>query len=181
MSRTHIHLRLNLDQARSLCDRVVKGAHSPSQSLAGLNALALLLGSHTEEIDRQGELYRDIRSLLSEQMDRAREELLGQQAAILKGALAIIDPGRIAQVHATLSREAFVLAVDRSSQDMPKDEMARQVAAIHHWCADAERRASDASPYPDALNWAAAGIMAQEYLAMQDLRTALNLLVANYQ
>ena len=102
--------------------------------------------------------------------------LLGEQAAMLEKGLAGIDPAIVAQVHATLSREAFFQAVARYGQDLPADRRASLRTRVHTWCMDAERRARDASPYPDAMNWQAAGIVAQEYLAMQDLHTAWSLL-----
>ena len=176
MSNPHIHLHLGLAQAGALFDRVLQGAHSPSQTLAGLDALALLLGSHTDALDRQGQAYGDIRTLLSDRLEQAREQLLGEQAAMLEKGLAGIDPAIVAQVHATLSREAFFQAVARYGQDLPADRRASLRTRVHTWCMDAERRARDASPYPDAMNWQAAGIVAQEYLAMQDLHTAWSLL-----
>ena len=176
MSNPRIHVHLNPDQARALFDRVLQGAHSPSQALAGLNALALLLGSHTEEVDRQGEAYRDIRAQLSARLEQAREQLLGEQAAILGKGLAVMAPAAVAQVHDTLSREAFFLAVERACRNLPLQELDDLRIRVHHWCSEAEGRARDASPYPDAFNWQATGIEAREYLAMQDLRAALDLM-----
>jgi hypothetical protein len=176
MSNPRIHLQLGLAQAGALFERVLQGAHSPSQALAGLNALALLLGSHTDELDQRGQAYADIRALLSGYLEQARERLLGEQAALLGQGLVVIDPAMVARVHATLSREAFFQAVARCGQDLPAERLASLRGRVQAWCVDAERRARDASPYPDAMDWQAAGILAGEYLAMQDLRNALKLL-----
>ena len=179
MADKRIQLHLGPEQATALFDRVVQGAHSPSQAMAGLNALALLLGTHTDERDRQGEAYGTIRALLSERIEQAREQLLGEQAVLLGQALDRLDTERVARVHATLSREAFFLAVARHGRDLPVDQLASLRRRVHNWCSDAERRAREASPYPDTMNWQAAGIVAQEYLAMQDLSNALQLLAAD--
>jgi hypothetical protein len=179
MTSPRIHLHITPGQARALFDRVIQGAHSPSQALAGLNALALLLGSHVDEGDRQGDGYRQIREQLSLRLDQAREQLLAEQASVLTGALAVFTPTGIAQVHSILSREAFFQAVERSVRNLSAPELEALHIPVRQWCTDAERRARDASPYPDALNWEAAGIAAADYLAMQDLHTALNLIAAD--
>ena len=173
MTDKRIQLHLNPTQAIALFDRVVQGAHSPSQAMAGLNALALLLGAHTDERDRQGESYGMIRTLLSERIEQARERLLGEQAALLGQALEQFDTERVARVHAILSREAFFLAVARHGQGLPEERLASLRSRVRTWCKDAERRARAASPYPDAMDWRAAGIEAREFIAMQDLLSSL--------
>ncbi|HEM45426.1 MAG TPA: hypothetical protein ENO23_00105 [Alphaproteobacteria bacterium] len=173
MSRPRIRLSLDADQAQSLFRRVVDSAHSPAQSLAGLNALELLLGCHTEAGDRQRDVYREVRAALTALLERERERLLAQQAGCLCEALTAQDAAGVARVHGALSREAFYQAARGCAATLPQDALRAAARWARDWRADAEHRAAAASPYPDALDWKAAGIDVQEYLSMGDLVGAL--------
>ncbi|MEJ2346959.1 MAG: hypothetical protein P8090_16465 [Gammaproteobacteria bacterium] len=173
MYGSRIRLSISAAEAAALFRRVAAGAHSPAQALAALTALETLVSSFTETADQPLDAYAEIRRALHADIDEQRQRLLRQQAEALGGALGAGDVTGVARVHAALSREAFLQVAERCLTGLAGEVRAGYEVWIARWCAEAEKRARGASPYPDAMDWDAAGVSLGEFMAMRDLSIAL--------
>jgi len=118
---------------------------------------------------RRGACQR-ARALLDVEIEALRARLLEEHRATLARALAGRDAVAITASFTALSRSGFRAAAAQTWAGL--DAPARTAAAqwLRAWCEDARRRAAAASRYPDAPDFRAAGIAAETFLALNELR-----------
>lgn len=169
-------LTLSPAEAEALFDGVVERAPGAAHALAALTALQTLIGCHSDPAAQGGEAHEAIRKGLERRLTRLREAVIDLGTEELGRALRRADSAAVARVHARLSRQAFEQAARRCLEGTMTDQGRRLVGWVQAWCRDAEARARAASPYPDALDWSAADIPVEQYLAMQDLQRGFSAL-----
>lgn len=91
-----------------------------------------------------------------------RASLLDDRAAGLRAALQAQDAGRVAALTPRCRARRFG-EVRRRAERHLAPAIRDWVAG---WLADAKRRGQEVSPYPDAIDFKAAGIVVAEYAAM---------------
>jgi hypothetical protein len=141
---------------------------SAAHTLAVSVALQSFISSMTTPTQRATPLEQAVKAVLEQHATEARARLLAENTLAIAEALTRQDCRALAQIHHAMSRRGFELASRQAIADMPT--VTAQAAA--HWCAawcsEAKTRAVAASGFPDALNFAGAGIDPKEYAAMKD-------------
>ncbi|HFD80000.1 MAG TPA: hypothetical protein ENK05_06365 [Gammaproteobacteria bacterium] len=113
--------------------------------------------------------YQAIEKLMKSCTERTRRQLLVERSAELVEVLQRRDPAALAAVHAPLSREGFYQAAQAALEQLPEEEIGKVRDWARDWTRQARRDAERASGYPDALDFAAAGLDVEVYQAMLDL------------
>mgnify|MGYP003477279853 FL=1 len=155
------------------CRQLGDRARGAGQLLAELMALQAFVSAHVDAVHRASPPYNAIQLIITRHAEVARERLLHASAAELAAALATQATADISRLHGRLSRHGFEEAAQRALPQLEVGILRQAAVWAGDWCRDAERRAQDASGYPDALNFAGAGIQPGDYAAMQDLQRYL--------
>jgi hypothetical protein len=154
------------------CEGVLRVARHPAQAVATFTALQTFLGRLSGPDQQLGEAYAALRQVLDASLAEAEARLLAANAATLRRALADRSADAVARLHASLSRSGFHAVLARVVPELGASAPAVRDWAMA-WAADAEARGRAASPYPDALDLARAGIALETYAAMQDCARGL--------
>lgn len=160
-------LALTPQAVEALCAGLWQQFRGPGQIISALVALQSLLALAPPG-DRESTSYRDIQAAIARHAETARVQLLAECESRLLLALERRDTTEITRVHGSLSRNGFWQAAAPARGRENGD-----LAWLAQWCKNARARAEAASGYPDALDFRAAGINAEEYAAMQELLRCL--------
>lgn len=169
-----LQLTLTADDIEKHCTELRSQARNTSHLLTALVALQTLVTTYTPPGNQVVTAYRDIQTTLERHAAMARENLLQETASMLKTALITQDRRTIMRAHEALSRNGFWQAVALATQQIQPEHLARAAGWLGSWCRHEKHRAQSASPYPDCLDFKAAGIDPQEYAAMDETRRALD-------
>lgn len=167
-------LTLTADSIEKHCSELKTQMRSPAHLLTALVALQTVISTHTSPGNQADPAYRDIQGVLERHAAAARENLLVETAAMLRTALLEQDRRAIMHAHRALSRNGFWQAVAQAAQQTGPEHLASAAIWLETWCQQEKQRAQGASPYPDCLDFKAAGIDPQEYAAMDEIRRALD-------
>lgn len=172
MHDTHpLPLRLTPVRLAEFCRQLRQRNADPAQALQQLTTVQALLGLCVE--DRTHPAYVQASEYLNAQLDELRTTLLTRHAVQLGDALRRRDQDSIANSFRSLSRSGFALAAAHAWEQLDIETRTACAHWLTEWHRDAHRRASAASPYPDAPDFRAAGIALETYLAMQELLTTV--------
>lgn len=169
-----LQLILTADGIEKHCSELKSQARSTAHLLTALVALQTLITTHTPPGNQATTTYRDIQATLERHAALARENLLQETASMLKTALTTQDRHAIMHAHEALSRNGFWQAVALAARQVGPEPRSRAAEWLESWCQHEKFRAQAASPYPDCLDFKAAGIDPQEYAAMDETRRALD-------
>lgn len=169
-----LHLALSAEHIGKLCAELGLQARGPAHLLTALMALQTCIAAHTPPGDRANAAYRDIQEILGHLSEEARRSLLEETAGILRAALMEQDSRAITRAHEALSRNGFWQAVAQVAEKLGKAQIEHAGDWLAAWCREKKSRAQAASPYPDSLDFRAAGIDPKEYAAMDEIRRALD-------
>jgi hypothetical protein len=161
-------LELTPQEVETRCAALWQQFRSPGQVLAALVAMQSLFALAPAG-KREKAPYPDIQAILARHAEHARSALIGESAQRLQGALQHRETREIGRIHAGLSRNGFWQAAAAASLGRNGAELAGDNVWLAQWCQSARTRAEAASGYPDALDFRAAGIDAEEYTALQEL------------
>lgn len=150
------------------CAALAQQFRSPAQVLSALVALQSLFASAPPG-QRENAPYREIQAVISDHAERARAQLLAECQSRLQAALQRRDTPEVTRVHGALSRNGFWQAAAEAARRRGNADLQGDLAWLNEWCAAARSRAEAASPYPDALDFRAAGIAPEEFAAMDEL------------
>jgi len=159
-------------EVETLCAGLWQQFRSPGQILSALVSMQSLLAL-APPAHRESEPYRNIQAVITRHSETARAQLLAECESRLLAALVHRDTGEITRVHGALSRNGFWQAASAAARRQENSDFAGQTAWLADWCHSARTRAEAASGYPDALDFRAAGVVAEEYAAMQELLRCL--------
>jgi hypothetical protein len=161
-----LHLRTNAERLRRLLEHLASHTTDGGQRLAALSALQTFISSSADAGEQAGAAYAHVRTLLLDAQAQARDHLLQDKARDLAQALTSRDAPALARVYRPLSRSGFW-------EILPQAVSAQDAGALRAWAEgwmeEAKRRGERASGYPDAMDFAKAGIDVAEYSAMDDL------------
>lgn len=169
-----LHLTLTADSIEKHCAELKAQARSPAHLLTALMALQTCVTTHTPPGNQADPAYRDIQAALESHAAAARESLLEETASMLQTALVEQDRRAIMRAHAALSRNGFWQAVAQAARQIGAERLIQAGNWLESWCKHEKSRAQAASPYPDCLDFKAAGIDQKEYTAMDEIRRALD-------
>lgn len=168
-SNKTITLRLTAAAIDAYCRDLTRRSPTLEKRVAAIDALITFISTQTEPGEKAKEEFVSVRKTLLDHFEQAREALLDERAGRLREALQARRPPRIAMLYAALSRDAFRAVLDRVLRELDVDAMQQLRDWTSGWLREAKQRAAQASPYPDAIDFKAAGIDVSEYLAMSDL------------
>jgi hypothetical protein len=168
-SNKAITLRLTATTIDAYCRDLARRSPTLEKRVAAIDALITFISTQTEPGEKAKEEFLSIRQTLLDHFEQAREALLDERAGRLREALQAHRPPQIAMLYAALSRDAFRAVLDRVSRELDADAMRQLRDWASGWLGEARQRAAQASLYPDAIDFKAAGIDVSEYLAMTDL------------
>ena len=168
-STNAITLQLTAGGIDSYCRELVRRSPTLEKRVAALDALITFISSQTEPGEQAKAEFVSIKQTLLDHLEQAREALLNERAQRLQQALQVQHLPHITTLYASLSRDAFWTLLGRVAQQLDAAALDSLRSWASGWLLQAKQRAQQASPYPDAIDFNAAGIDVAEYLAMTDL------------
>ncbi len=164
-----ITLQLTANRIDSYCRDLTRQTPTLEKRVAAIDTLITFISTQTDAGQQAKAEYVAIKKTLLEHFENAREALLDERAERLLRALQNRNLANITALYTSLSRDAFWTLLGRAEQQLDETSLnsLRQWAA--DWMNQAKKRAHQASPYPDAIDFNTAGIDVSEYLAMTDL------------
>lgn len=173
-----ITLHLTARGIDGYCHELARRAPNVEKRVAALDTLITFISAQADAGEQAKGEFAAIKHSLLVHFEQARETLLAERAQQLQAALQARQLPQLTAVYNSLSRDAFWTLLGRVEQQLD----AAAVAALRRWAVEwmigAKQRAQQTSPYPDAIDFTAAGIDATEYLVMTDLCRALGVGVA---
>lgn len=168
-----LQITLSEESIEAHCAELAKQSRTPEQGLTALVTLQSCIADHTTPGNRADPNYRAIQGVIERHAASAREKVITETGDALVNALQKKDCGAITRAHGALSRNGFWQAAGRAARQFDPESLIQTENWLHAWCIDAKMRAQAASPYPDAPDFKAAGVVPQEYAAMDEIRRAL--------
>ncbi len=165
----NIHLRLDAAGIDSYCRGLARHLATPEKRIAALDALKTFLAAQVSSGERQKPAFSQIELILAHHFDEARAELQQRQAASLVTALRDRALGEITPIYTALSRDAFWQLLEMAERELEIAQRPALAEWSRDWLAQAETRSAEASPYPDSIDFKAAGIAVADYTAMRDI------------
>ena len=168
-STNAITLQLTARGVDAYCRELARQSPTLEKRVAALDALITFISTQTDTGEQAKAEFVSIKQTLLDHFEQAREALLDERARRLHQALQTRRLADISTLYTSLSRDAFWTLLGRVEQqlDTAAVDALRSWAAA--WLIQARQRAQQASPYPDTIDFNAAGINASEYLAITDL------------
>lgn len=142
---------------------------SVEKRLIALDALLTFVGAAVDPVFLRDETFEQIKSTLSAHIEQARAELMNENTLRLSAAFKQQDVAQIAVVFGSLSRSGFWGLLSQAMNRLGEGEREDMSRWAIGWLDEMKRRGEQASPYPDSIDFAAAGIDIAEYTAMTDL------------
>jgi hypothetical protein len=170
MTRTSpVTLQLTAAGIDAYCGQLARRLPSPGKRVAAIDALITFLSTQVDTGQQAGPQFRAIREILDRHFEAAREALLDERARRLEQALRGGRVSDIGALYGTVSGGTFRTLLARATGGFD----AGTLRSVRAWAADWQERvgapARQASPYPDSVDFRAAGVDPAQYLAMTDL------------
>lgn len=165
-------LQISAQQIDQFCAELCRGSSNTSRKHAALIALEGFIIRHTAT-DKYTGIFNHIIGIIQEYAEQTRTELLNEYADRVQPALKNRDRTELARIHQSVSRNGFDRLLDQVLAKLAPDLQSALKLWAEDWVADADSKARQASGYPDALNFKAAGIRLDEYRAMTELKRKL--------
>ncbi len=178
MSGEGIRLGLTEESAAEHCRDIRWRAPGSAHALAALTALHDFVAEAAVSADRFSPAHRAVLAVILRHAEETRAALLAESAEALAAALRGQDRPALARLHRTLSRNGFWQAATAAGEGLAAAELAAATDWAEAWLKEAKRRGEAASGYPDALDFAGAGIPPEEYAALQDAAHCLRGILA---
>lgn len=166
--------QVDLCRLEKFCRQLLQRSRNTAathEALITLEAFAGMFAGHR----RGGDEYQEMMGLLQGYTERCRERLMLEKLELLLSVWRERDLDRLAQLYATLSRDGYCQIVKQARTRLSLREITELEGWVTAWLSEAGRLAAQASGYPDALDFSAAGIDVGQYHAMQDTRLCLGL------
>ena len=170
-----ITLQLTVSRIDAYCRELSRRSPTLEKRVAALDALTTFISSQAEPGEQAKAEFVSIKQTLLGHLEQAREALLNERAQRLHQALRAQHLPSITALYTSLSRDAFWTLLGRVEQQLDAAALDTLRRWASGWLLQAKQRAQQASPYPDAIDFNAAGIDASEYLAMADLCSYLGI------
>ena len=164
-----ITLQLTARSVDTYCRELSRQSPALEKRVAALDAIITFISTQADTGEQAKAEFSSIRQVLVDHFEQAREALLNERAQRLHQALQAQHLPDITALYTSLSRDAFWTLLGRVEQQIDTAAVDSLRSWASAWLIQAKQRAQQASPYPDAINFNAAGIDVSEYLAMTDL------------
>jgi hypothetical protein len=151
------------------CQEMKRSTATVEKRLVALDALLTFISKAIDPAFMKNESYEQIKVILSTHLEQARTELMEEGTLRLARALQQHDVAQVAKLFITLSRSGFWEVLTQVFNRMDEGLQAGVTAWAFRWLDETKSRGEQASPYPDTINFAAAGISIEEYTVMTDI------------
>lgn len=173
MTGEPLTLRYTAAQMERFCRHLATHAPGSEQHLAALTALQSFIAAGADAGTQAGPAYQEVRRMLDLAQEQARAALLQQTEKRLTRALQQRDVGAVAAIYRPLSRSGFQQALAGALHALDAAAATDIGRWVQEWVDDARRRGEQASGFPDAMDFAAAGIDVGEFTAMHDVQRCM--------
>lgn len=164
-----ITLQLTASGIDAYCRELARRSPSLEKRVAAFDTLITFISVQANAGEQAKSEYAAIKQTLLSHFEQARHALLDERAQRLLQAVRGHNLPAIATIYTSLSRDAFWTLLGRVEQQLDADAIDTLRNWAREWMARSKQRAQMASPYPDAIDFAAAGIDPTEYLVMSDM------------
>lgn len=164
-----ITLQLTARGIDAYCRDLARRTPTLEKRVAALDALTTFISTQADAGEQAKAEFSAIKQTLLDHFEQAREALLSERAQRLQQALLAHHLPQLATLYTSLSRDAFWTLLGRIEQQLDSVALQSLRSWAREWMSQAKQRAQQASPYPDTIDFSAAGIEPSEYLAMTDL------------
>lgn len=164
-----ITLHLTAAGIAAYCQELARRLPTLEKRVAALDTLITFLANQADAGEQAKPEYQAIKHTLLEQFETTRAALLDERSQRLQQALLARHLPAITLLYTSLSRDGFWSLLSRMEPQWDDTALAGLRSWAAGWLGQANQRARQATPYPDAIDFNAAGIDATEYLAMTDL------------
>jgi hypothetical protein len=147
----------------------VRRTSAAEKRLAALDALQTFIGVAADVGEQTKPVFAAIRETLADHIEQARAALLQEAGEKLTAALREQQLARAAAIYTALSRDAFWQLLLQAETGLGSQATAEVAAWCRHWLVQTQQASAVHSPYPDAIDFKAAGIDVTSYLMMGDL------------
>lgn len=151
------------------CQGMKRSTTAVEKRLVALDAVRTFISEVCDPELLHNETLGQIKAILEQHIEEARKELMAESALCLASALEQHDVQQIAKLFITLSRSGFWQALNQSTDRMGYARMGEITSWAVRWLEEKKQQGEQASPYPDAIDFSAAGIDVSEFTAMTDL------------
>jgi hypothetical protein len=168
MPETRLHLEIDAQQLKTFCNQLLTRSRDvvkTHEALITLETFIKVFGAGQQGSDG----YIAIETLIGQFTEQTRQQLLQQKSAELLVAMRSQNVPAVAAIHTPLSRNGFYLILQAVAAGLSPGEIQVLQAWVKNWTEDAKQKADQASQFPDAPDFRAAGIALEEYLAMVDV------------
>lgn len=164
-----VALHLTASGIDTYCRELSRRAPSLEKRVTSLDALITFISAQTNAGEQAKPEYAAIKQTLLGHFEQARQELLDERSQRLLQAVKRHNLPAIAAIYTSLSRDAFWTLLGRVEQQLDTTAIDTLRNWAQEWMTQSKQRAQMASPYPDAIDFTAAGIDPTEYLVMSDV------------
>ncbi len=164
-----IPLQLSPQWIADYCHGMRRSTSSVEKRLAALDSLQTFIRTVIETVYLDNEVYKQIVAILASSIEEARVELTESGVRRLSRAFEqhkVID---VAVLFNSMSRSGFWEILTQTVNQMEQNVSEDCSLWAQSWLSEARSRGEKASPYPDAIDFEAAGINIGEYTAMTDV------------
>lgn len=176
MTETRLYLDIEAQQLKTFCNQLLTRSRDvvkTHEALITLETFIKIFGAGQQGSDG----YIAIETLIGQFTEQTRQQLLQQKSVELLAAIRSQNAPAVAAIHTPLSRNGFYLILQAVAAGLTPGEIQFLQDWAKNWTADAKQKADQASRFPDAPDFGAAGIALEEYLAMVDVSRYLTSLV----
>lgn len=168
-SPSAITLQLTASGIDAYCRDLARRSPTLEKRVIAIDTLITFIASQADAGDQAKGEFVAIKQRLLDHFEQARTTLLAERAQRMQQALIKQQLLTITMLYSTLSRDAFWTLLGQAVQQLDETASTSLRSWAESWLSHAKQCAQQASSYPDAIDFNAAGIDATEYLAMTDL------------
>lgn len=164
-----VQLRISPAWIEDYCQCIKRSTITVEKRLVALDTLRTFISAASGPELLHNETCVQVKTILGQHIEKARDELMAESAFSIAAALEQHDVGQIVKLFTSLSRSGFWQALIQSTDRMEDTRLEEITAWALQWLKEKKRQGEQASSYPDAIDFASAGIDVSEFTAMTDL------------
>ena len=168
-----INITISATELDKFCQKILKRSRDINKThdaLITLESFISLFGKSSHGTEQ----YQLIENTIKSITETSRQQLLEKNTQDLITALKQCNLIMLASIHTPLSRNGFYQILQTALSQLSDDDIRLLMVWSANWLTEVKKRAEEASGYPDALDFKAAGISIEQFQAMSDIDRVLN-------
>lgn len=171
-STKSITLNISHTDLANFCDKLIKRSRDIAKTHDALITLETFISLFARQAHGTHD-YNSIEQLIKHYTEQTRSALMEQNSVKLLHALQQQQVSAICQIHTPMSRNGFYLILQTAVAQLSTAQQQSVSQWATDWVQQAKQKAEQASGYPEAYAFMKAGISAEEFQAMDDVRRYL--------